>query len=128
MTDCDATSSKLTPRQKKVLPFLLSHPVERACAEAGISKQSVYRWLKDDAFKNELERLRDETFERSLQRIKDVAGLALDKLIELLEAPKADVRARAAENLLEYAFKIKMQQDLEQRLTVLEAAIGRSRF
>jgi AcrR family transcriptional regulator len=127
MTNCDATSPKLTPRQRRTLPFLLSQPVERACAEAGISKQTVYRWLKDNDFKDELERLRNETFESSLQRIKGVVGLAVDKLIELLEAPKADVRARAAENLLEYAFKMKLQEDIEQRLALLEAAIGRGR-
>lgn len=106
---------------------MLLHPVERACSEAGISKQTVYRWLKDDDFKSELERLRNETFESSLQRIKGIIGLALDEMIALLQAPKPDVRARAAENLLEYGFKMRLEENLEQRLSLLEAAIGRGR-
>jgi len=62
----DETRSKwtvkkeLTARQKKAISLLLTLPVERACDEAGLSKQTVYTWLKQDAFENGITRCRDE--------------------------------------------------------------------
>ncbi len=52
--------TELIARQKKAIPLLLTLPVERACDEAGPSKQTVYTWLKQDAFKNGITRCRDE--------------------------------------------------------------------
>ncbi len=51
---------ELTARQRKAIPLLLTLPVERACDEAGLSKQTVYTWLKQDAFENGITRCRDE--------------------------------------------------------------------
>ena len=50
----DKTVKKeLIARQMKAIPLLLTLQVERAC-EGGLSKQTVYTWLKQDAFKNEI--------------------------------------------------------------------------
>jgi len=38
-------------------PFLLASPLtEEACRRAMINKTTVYEWLKDDTFRQELER------------------------------------------------------------------------
>ena len=45
----------LTERQRRLIPFLLrSRSTEEACRRARINKSTVYEWMKDEAFRNEL--------------------------------------------------------------------------
>ncbi len=60
-------NTELIARQKKAIPLLLTLPVERACDEAGLSKQTVYTWLKQDAFKKKIRRYRDELMQNAIE-------------------------------------------------------------
>ena len=50
----------LTDRQRRVIPHLLASPsMEEACRRARINKTTVYEWLRDDTFRQELKRQRN---------------------------------------------------------------------
>jgi hypothetical protein len=41
-----------------VIPFLLASPsIEEACRQARINKTTVYEWLKDETFRQELKKM-----------------------------------------------------------------------
>ena len=45
----------LTEKQLRLIPFLLGAPsMEEACKQAKISKATVYGWLKEEAFREEV--------------------------------------------------------------------------
>lgn len=52
---------KLTDRQQKAIPHLVSSPTyTEGCEKAGINKTTFYKWLKDDDFRAELDRQREQ--------------------------------------------------------------------
>ena len=62
---------ELTPNQRRVIPYLLAAPsIEEGCKHARISKATVYQWLKDENFRQELKRQRDAIIERALDSLK----------------------------------------------------------
>jgi hypothetical protein len=119
---------ELTARQRRIIPFLLSHNIVDACRLARVSRKSVWEWMKEEGFQEELKRARDELFADSLELIRGNVEKAVNKLVTLMEeAEKQDVQIRAAENILEYAVRLKQMEELEKRLEILEAAVGRGR-
>jgi hypothetical protein len=119
---------ELTARQRRIIPFLLCHNTVDACRLARVSRKSVWEWMKQEAFQEELKGARDRLFSDSLELIKGNVEKAVCKLVTLMEgAKKQDVQIRAAENILEYAVRLKQMEELEKRLEILEAAVGRGR-
>jgi hypothetical protein len=72
---------ELTARQRKAIPLLLTLPVEKSCEEANLSKQTVYTWLKQDAFKNEIRRCRDELMQNTIETFKANVTKAAQTLV-----------------------------------------------
>ena len=115
---------EVTRRQMRIIPLLLSKSVTEACKEARVGRKTLYEWLKQDPFKNELERCRDELFSSAMDRLKANTEKALDKIITLMDSgEKDDVQVRCAQTLLEYAWKLKQSQDLEKRIELLEQSL-----
>ena len=53
--------STLTDRQTKFLPVLLASPTYTdACQKGRVSRQTLYEWLRQPEFKDELQRQRAE--------------------------------------------------------------------
>jgi|SRR5215468_8511963 len=105
---------ELTRRQRRIIPLLLSKTVTEACIEAHVGRKTLYDWLKQESFKNELERCRDELFAGAMDRLKANTEQALNKLIDLMEnGVKEDVRVRCAQTIIEYGWKLKQTQDIE---------------
>ena len=50
----------ITRRQERLVPLLLTMPVETACAAAKIAKPTVYKWLKQVRFRVALRKAQDE--------------------------------------------------------------------
>ena len=61
----------LSDRQRRVIPHLLAAPsTEEACRRARINKTTVYGWLQDETFRQELKQQRDAVIERALDSLK----------------------------------------------------------
>lgn len=116
------TEKNLTPRQRKAIEALLtSGTVEAASKAAGVSRESLYRWLKDASFVSELratEALAVESLARSLAGLGDLAASALR---DALSDAKITVRLRSAEIVTDRLLKLRELVSIEQRLAELEA-------
>ena len=61
----------LTERQLAVIPHLLASPsIKEGCRRAKVSKVTVYGWLKEEAFREELRRQREEVVKGALDTLK----------------------------------------------------------
>jgi len=97
--------------------------VEAAAQAAGLSKRTVYRRLKDPAFRQRLQDLRAEMVQRTAGTLTAAGGEAVKTLLALLkEAIPPTVRLGAARAVLEIGMKVRETAELEQRLAAVEAA------
>jgi hypothetical protein len=120
--------STLTERQRRVIPFLLASPsTEEACRRARINKTTVYEWLKDKAFCNELKTQRDAVIERALDSLKASIAKASETLVKHLESEREKISTRAAERIIEFAQKALEHEQLENRIEALEAKTAQNR-
>ena len=77
----------LTARQMRVIPYLLDAPsIEEGCRRAKVSKVTVYEWLKQEMFRQELKRQRDELIRGALDSLKANVTKATETLLKLLDS------------------------------------------
>ena len=116
----------LTVRQSSVIPYLLAAPsFEEGCRRAKVSKVTVYVWMKEESFRAELKRQRDELIERALDSLKANVSKATETLVKLLDSESESMRARAAEDIIEFAQKALEHEELERRIEALEEKLLR---
>src|SRR5262249_45786992 len=96
----------LTPKQLRTIRCLLEAPsLEEGCKRARAGKATVYRWLRQNAFRNELETRRKEMVELAFENLKANATKAVQTLVKHLDSEKGTMSIRAAESILEFAHK-----------------------
>jgi len=83
--------SVLKPTQRKAIEQLLIHgEIQTAAAAAGVSRDSIHRWLKEPVFVvalREAERLAIGTAARSLARLATKATTVLEAAMDDQNAP-----------------------------------------
>ena len=118
-------SSTLTERQLRSLPFLVGPgSLEEGRKAAKVSKDALYRWLRQPAFRAELRRQRDLVVTDALDVLKNRVIQAVEVLAELLGSQSEVIRRGAACDILNYVLKIRETQDFEDRLEACERALA----
>lgn len=99
--------------------------VEAAGRQCDLTERTVYRRLREPAFKARLQELRADMVRRSAGMLTAAAGEAVRTLLSLQKdsAPPA-VRLGAARAVLELGIKVRELADLEVRIAALEAQAG----
>jgi len=116
---------ELTARQRHAIPLILeSQTIEAAARAAGISKTTLYEWMKQDPFRLELESSRAALFKEGMDALKGAAGKAARKLVELLDSRNENTRRLTAREILTLGMKINEIQELERRVEQLEEILA----
>lgn len=123
----DESREKFSAQQRQALPLLITQTNTQVAQTVGVAESTIYDWLRNEDFKNELDHLRQEAFSNAFEKIKSAASLAADKLIRFLSSEDDQIAFRAADKLLHAAFKIKELQETEARITTLEQALAASK-
>ena len=118
----------LTARQLRVIPFLLeSSSIEEGCKRARVAKATFYGWLKEEAFREALERHREEVIRGGLETLKANVCRATETLVRLLDSEKETIQVRAAEDIIKFTQNAldfecieKRVDDIERRLVQYE--------
>ena len=103
--------------------IIASPSIEEASRRSSVSRATLHKWLKNDAFKAELRSKRDVVVNSALNTLKSAASQAVDELIELIKAPRAEVRLSASKCIIEYVLKSREIENIEQRLEKVERVI-----
>jgi len=111
----------LTPNQRKAVKSILeNNTIEEAARKANFSRSTIYNWLKDEHFKEFLEKERKILFEEGLSALKGATVMAAKTLIELLECNDRSTRRLAAKEIINFAIKAFAIKELEERVSQLE--------
>jgi AcrR family transcriptional regulator len=120
--------ASLTDRQRRVITHMLaSSSIEAACRRARINKTTVYEWLKDETFRQELKRQRDAMIERALDSLKANIAKATETLLKHLDSDREHISIRAAEDIIQFTQKALEHEELERRIEALETRVSQQR-
>lgn len=116
-------SGNLTPKQTKAIVALMgSRDLAAAAAETGVNPRTIWQWLKQPAFKEELKRAQAGTIEQAQGRLIAGQAAALDTLEELMAHAESEaVRRQAALDWLNMLVRYRDMGEIEARITALEA-------
>ena len=93
----DHKTRRLTAKQGlAVQTILTAATMDEAAKEAGTTRSTLYRWLKDDLFFQELSRAKRRMIDHHLLRLQRTTGSAIDTLNEICRDKDAPASARVA--------------------------------
>ena len=97
-----------------------------AVHQVGISEVTAWRWLKDPTFQTAYKEARRAVVEQAIVQVQQHTGDAVTTLREIMQDATASASAwvSAAKVMLDTAFKVIELEDLEARLTALEAHLA----
>ena len=99
--------------------------VAKAAELAGVAPRTVWRRLQDDAFHQRLDTARQQTIQAAVDMLGKAASAATMTLIDLLQSKHPpSARLGAARAILELGAKLREGQEVEERLTAIEAALS----
>jgi len=125
----NADNHSLTAKQSRAIGCLLTcRTAGDAAKKAGVSEKTIFTWMKLDTFRAALNDASRETIDNASRRLMQGQGEALDALSALIKKGRNEsVRRAAAVDWLNITLKYKDLNDIEERLTALEAAINDSK-
>ena len=113
-----------TRRQKTALPVVAASPsVLEAARRSNVGLRTLHRWLEDDNFRRELERLQDEAAELARSELQGLMLRSVTVLSEVMKDPSPSIRLRAANSALAFAIKVGENRKLSEELASLEEAL-----
>jgi len=98
--------------------------IEKASEVAHVSRACVYKWLRDDGFRNDLYEKRREYFYRLSKRLTVITWKALEVIETCLSSRNENIRLRSAGIALQNLSHIVEITEFEGRLQALEQTIG----
>ncbi len=119
--DGNGVKEQLSDKQLRVIPHLLAAPsIEEGCKQAKVARATVYEWLKNETFRNELRRHREEIVTGALETLKANVTKATGTLVGLLDSQNESIRHRTAKDIIEFTLRSAENENLEERIDALE--------
>ena len=114
-------NGKLTPRQLKAIPFIVSCPTyTEGMKKAKVNRSTFYKWLKEPEFKTELDRQRDEIAAEAFGILSQGLTKAVETLVALLDHKDDRLKRLTAKDIIDFMVRHKEIEDLDKRLTEIE--------
>jgi hypothetical protein len=115
---------QLTERQLKAIPHLVAASTyEEGRKNARVSKNALYTWLREPAFRDELSKQREAIFTEALEDLKSHILSAVSALVGLLSTSDERLRRQVANDVIKHVFKAREILEIEKRLKDLEGII-----
>lgn len=115
----------LTIRQRKAIAALLSERnIVAAAAVCKVSKQRIYEWLGQPAFRAELTAAESLAIDEAARRLVRISSWAAEVLEDAMKDPAttANAKIRAAQVCLDSLLRLREFIQLEERVAKLEEA------
>ena len=115
----------LSPRQIAALPYIIAAPtLSEGARLAEIGRTTLYRWMDEPDFRQELERLRSNAAELAHVELNGLMLKSVLVLAENMENPDPGVRLRAARASLYVAMRANELKEFQRRLDRLDGAFA----
>ena len=110
-------AENLTQRQIVALPHLLRpSPITEQARNAGISRNTLYRWFEDENFRECLERLREETLRFSQSEFQAITLKAVEAINDALDSNDIRIRLQAARIVMQESRNAQYDQTMQRRV------------
>jgi hypothetical protein len=114
-------NGKLTARQIKAIPFIISSPTyTEGMKKAKVNRSTFYKWLKEPEFKTELDRQRDEIADEAFGVLSQSLTKAVETLVALLDNKDDRLKRLTAKDIIDFMIRHKEIEDLDERLAAIE--------
>ena len=118
----------LNSRQLKAIPILIGcNTIEDAARQTGISKNTLYAWMKQEDFEKAVFEARKKLFDKAMHKLMNVSMKAVITLEKLLDAESEAVRRAAANDVLGHILKYQEISEIEDRLDKVENIVMQRR-
>lgn len=122
--DAQSKDNALSIKQLKAVTLLLTrHTRDEVVKELEISTETLYRWLRDPVFKEELRRQQDIIMEAALHILRSSMTKAAETLVSLLDEKGGELRRRVANDIISHVLKARELEELEERLEQVERVV-----
>jgi hypothetical protein len=114
-------------KEEAIAALLTQWNVEEAAKSIGISTHTLVRWLKVREFQAEYREARRAAFGHSIARLQQASSAAVSVLLKIMVDPNspASTRVRAADSVLDHAKHATEIEDIDVRVSALEAATAK---
>ena len=110
--------------QAAALPYAALEPSISAGARAArISRFTLVRWMREPAFRAELERVRHNISDLAFSELEGFTLKGVIRLVQLLDHPDPNVRHRAAKTVLSTSIAARQDKELRRQLETLDNAL-----
>src|SRR5260370_42058746 len=112
--------------EEAVAALLTQRNQEEATRAVGIGTATLLRWQKTPEFQAAYREARRAAFGQAIARLQQGTSAAATTLLKLLidQNTPASVRARVADSIFNHAAKAIEIEDIEARVTAIEASVG----
>jgi len=110
---------------KAIEALIACDTIDEACTVSGVTRSTMYRYLKEPLFEKELKRAKRQLINRAVLRLQQScrdAAIALAEICRDKEAPPS-ARVAAAREILASSLKAIEIEELEVRIEQLEQKI-----
>ncbi len=111
---------KETNKEKVLTALIETSSIRGAARKTGIGEATIYRYLKDKEFLAEYRTARRLSVETAIAQLQSTAGTAVETLKDNLHCENRAVAVRAAQIILDAAFKGLETTDILERLEAIE--------
>jgi len=116
---------QFSQKHETAIVALLEQPtLTKAAEKIGVNQATLFRWLKEEDFRERYFEVRREAVSQAVSRLQQVMTGAVDILYDIGQDKNvaANVRVTAAKAIIDRAIKGVELEDIEVRLTRLEKA------
>jgi transposase-like protein len=114
----------LNNRQLKAIPILIGcDTVEDAARQIGVTKSTLYEWMKHDEFNQAITSARKKLLDKAMNKLMNTSMKAVITLEKLLDADSESVRRAAANDVLGHVLKYRGLMEIEERLETVEKIV-----
>jgi hypothetical protein len=120
-----APTDRKTAENRLITALLGGATINDAARQAGIGERTAWRRMADPAFQERLETARRESLQAAMTALERATATAVETLTDLLGVKTAgSTRLGAARAVLEFAVKWREQEELAERLSLLEERLA----
>ena len=113
----------LTGKKLKAIEALIAcDTIDEACKDSGITRSTMYRYLKEPLFEKELKAAKRQLINRAILRLQQTCGDATRTLAEICRDKQAPPSSRvsAAKEILSSSLKSIELEGIEERIEAIE--------
>ncbi len=113
----------LTPRQTGAIPHIVAAPsLRQAARNVGVARSTILRWMRDPAFRDELDRVREAAASVAYAKLQELVLTGAANLEEFLNSDNESLRLRATRLAFDIALKAELNHDLRKRIALVNGA------